>query len=248
MTEVQGLLESAATKHRTGDVEGAIRACGRVLDLDPRNADAHCRVAMCAEELGDIEVAELHFRHACAPLAAAAVDRFGALDILVCNAGSGASVAPGEETPEEWKRMLKLNLMGATNMVAAARDALARANGAVVCVSSITGLEVLGAPIAYSAAKAALNAFVRGIARPLAQEGVRINAVAPDNILFPGSAWAHRLERDGAGVRSTLAREVAMGRLGQAEEIADVVAFLASPRASFMTGSIVVVDGGQTRS
>jgi 3-oxoacyl-[acyl-carrier protein] reductase len=102
--------------------------------------------------------------------------------------------------------------------------------------------------VTYSAAKAALNATVRGLARPLALEGIRVNAVAPGNILFEGGTWARRIAEDRSAVDEMLAREVSLRRMGKPEEIADVVAFLASPRAAFVTGTVVVADGGQLRS
>jgi 3-oxoacyl-[acyl-carrier protein] reductase len=175
------------------------------------------------------------------------VGRWGRLDILVCAVGSGASVPPGEETEAEWRRVLAVNLDSATNLVAAARPHLPR-GGAIVCVSSICGQEALGAPLAYSAAKAALNSYVRGMARPLARAGIRINAVAPGNILVPGGRWAERLAADPQAIEAMLTREVAQARLGQPREIADIAAFLASPRAGFVTGAVWVADGGQVRS
>jgi 3-oxoacyl-[acyl-carrier protein] reductase len=170
------------------------------------------------------------------------------LDVLVCSVGSGASVRPGEESPEEWQRVFQLNFFATTNMVEAAREALFRSRGVVVCLSSICGLAALGAPVTYSAAKAALNAYVRGLARPLAERGVRINALAPGNIVFPGSVWEKKQAEDPARVSDMLAREVALHRLGRPEEIADFAVFLASPRSSFATGGVFVVDGGQLRS
>jgi len=175
-------------------------------------------------------------------------NRFSRLDILVCNVGSGASVSPGHETLKEWRRVLDLNLASATNMIEASWKLLAKQGGSIVCISSICGQEVLGAPLTYSAAKAALNSYVRGVARPLALDNIRINAVAPGNLLYEGSVWERKLAEDSSAVQIMLDREVALRRLGKPEEIADFVAFLVSPRSAFSTGAVFVVDGGQVRS
>jgi NAD(P)-dependent dehydrogenase (short-subunit alcohol dehydrogenase family) len=173
----------------------------------------------------------------------------GKLDVLVCNVGSGRSVAPGMETAEEWQRVFATNLWSTTNAVEAARTALAASHGVVVCISSICGLEVVaGAPVTYSAAKAALHAYVRGIARPLGAQGVRINAIAPGNIAFDGSVWQKRMAEDAFGVQQILERDVALSRLGTAEEVASLAVYLASPRSEFATGGIWRLDGGQTRA
>ncbi|HQS39497.1 MULTISPECIES: SDR family oxidoreductase [unclassified Polaromonas] len=178
-----------------------------------------------------------------------AVGLLGQLDILVCNVGSGRSVAPGTETPEEWQRVFAINLWSAIHMVEAARGALATSRGAVVCISSICGLEVVpGAPVTYSVAKAALHAYVRGIARPLGAQGVRINAIAPGNILFDGSVWQKKLAADAAGVQAMLETNVPLQRLGTPREIGELAAYLASPRSGFATGSIWTLDGGQVRA
>lgn len=134
-------------------------------------------------------------------------------------------------------------------MVEAAREALVASRGTIICISSICGLEVIpGAPITYSAAKAALHAFVRGVARPLGKQGVRINAIAPGNVLFEESVWSRKIAEDRAGVEEVISREVSLGRFGSPQEIADLVAFAASPLSAFATGQIWTLDGGQSRA
>lgn len=182
-------------------------------------------------------------------IVAEVIRTFGQLDILVCNVGSGRSVSPGSETTDEWQRVFALNLWSTTNSVEAARDALAVSKGVIVCVSSICGLEVIpGAPVTYSAAKAALHAYVRGIARPLGKLGVRINAVAPGNILFEGSVWSRKLAEDAGAVQAMLEKEVSLGCLGSPIDVANLVAYLASPRSGFATGGVWTLDGGQIHS
>jgi 3-oxoacyl-[acyl-carrier protein] reductase len=192
---------------------------------------------------------DLRDEAACQKLAADVDQRFGGLDLLVTNAGSGASVPPGQETPDEWRRVLDLNLLSAMNLIGAMRPLMSRRGaGSIVCISSICGREALGAPVAYSAAKAALDAAVLGLSRPFAADGVRINGVAPGNIMVPGGAWDARRLADPAGVEAMLDREVPLRRFGAPDDIADAAAFLLSARAAFITGSVLVVDGGQTRT
>jgi len=174
---------------------------------------------------------------------------FGKLDILICNVGSGQSVSPGNETADEWQRVFALNLWSATNTIEAAREALTASKGTIVCISSICGLEVIpGAPVTYSAAKAALHAYVRGIARPLGIQGVRINAIAPGNILFDGSVWARKLTEDAPSVQAMLEKDIALGCLGTPTDVANLVAYLASPRSGFASGCVWTLDGGQVHS
>jgi len=243
-------LVSGASRGIGFAIARALAAEGAKVALAARGLDG---LKAAASEIGgdvSVHVADVTDPAAAATLTHDVEKRWGRVDILVCNAGSGASVPPGRETAAEWHRVLDLNLFAATNMIEAARPVMGRGNGdrAIVCVSSICGMAALGAPVTYSAAKAALNATVRGLARPLALEGIRVNAVAPGNILFEGGTWARRIAENRSAVDEMLAREVSLRRMGKPEEIADVVAFLASPRAAFVTGTVVVADGGQLRS
>lgn len=226
---------------RTLAAEGAtVNLNGRDEHRLAAAAAAIPRATACA---GDVRVPE-----ACQEVVRNVIARHGRIDILVCNVGSGASVPPGQETPQEWRRVLDLNLHTTTQMVWAATDALTLSQGCVVCISSICGIEALGCPVAYASAKAALESYVRNVSRPLGHRGVRINSVAPGNILFPGSVWERKLGENRAAVESMLEQEVPLGRLGRPEDVANLVAYLASPAAAFITGTTCVVDGGQTRS
>lgn len=242
-------------------VTGASRGIG--LAIAERLSLEGCTVALLARNRAGLDElatrlsgpTSVHLADMTDPLAAiAAIDeiarQWGRLDVLVTNIGSGASVPPGAEKAVEWRRVLDLNLFTATNALESATPLMRAGTGdrSVVCISSICGLEALGAPVTYSAAKAALNATVRGLARPLARDGIRINALAPGNILTTDGTWARKRREDAGAVDAMLEREVALRRLGVPEEIADICAFLASPRAAFITGTTIVADGGQVRS
>jgi 3-oxoacyl-[acyl-carrier protein] reductase len=121
-------------------------------------------------------------------------------------------------------------------------------NPAVVFIGSIAGIEALGAPIAYGAAKAALTHAMKSAARLLAPNGIRVNMVAPGNIFSPGGTWDKKLGENKRAVEAMLASQVPMRRLGGIEEVVAPVLFLASSKSSFVTGTCLVVDGGQTRS
>jgi NAD(P)-dependent dehydrogenase (short-subunit alcohol dehydrogenase family) len=246
---------SGKTALVTGSSRGIGRAIAEVLieegcrvAVNARNID---RLNACGKEIGAdaVIVGDVTNAGEARRVVDETVRVLGGLDILICNVGSGNSVSPGDETHEEWQRVFSLNLWSTTNTVEASREALAASQGVIVCVSSICGLEVVpGAPITYSAAKAALHTYVRGIARPLGKQGVRINAVAPGNILFNDSVWSRKLVEDSGAVKKMLQRDVSMARLGTPQDVAELVSYLASPRAGFASGGVWELDGGQVHS
>ena len=179
--------------------------------------------------------------------------RFGTPHVLVANVGGGY-LTPGWDVDDDaLQAALDHNLTGTVRLVregarrmqAGAETATASPN--IVVISSIAGVDVMGAPFAYGIAKAGLNHFVGEMARLLGP-ALRINAVAPGNIVFEGGGWARRHEANPEGLDRWLRREVALKRFGTVREIADVVAFLASPRAAFVTGATWIADGGQVRA
>lgn len=175
-----------------------------------------------------------------------AVKVLGSLDILICNVGSGASVKPGQENLTEWHKSFKVNFFSTTCMVEAATNHLEKSSGVVICISSICGCEVINnAPITYSVSKAALNAYIKGVSRPLGSKGIRICGIAPGNILFDSSVWQRKLEEEPQEVSNMLKENVALSVLGNPEQIASLSVFLASSISNFTTGSVWVVDGGQ---
>lgn len=246
-------------KGKTALVTGSSRGIGNAIatllhkegcnvTINGRNGNSLKNASSSFKERIHACVADVTKLEDCKTLIKETVKQWGSIDILVCNVGSGTSVKPGEENFEEWKRVFTNNFYSAVNLIDVAKDELSKTGGSVVCISSITGIEVLGAPITYSVAKAALNAYVKNMSKPLAKLGIRINAVAPGNVIFEGSVWEKKLSENPLDVENMLKDEVALQRLGTPEEIANFVVFLCSQKSSFATGALFVIDGGQTRS
>jgi len=180
---------------------------------------------------------------------AACEAEFGPLNGAVANVGLSPSPLGLDVSDEDWDAGLDQNLNSAFRLARAAIPRIsANGGGSFLFISSIAGLGALGTPLVYGATKAAVNHLSTSIARFTADTNVRVNTIAPGNIIFPGSTW----EKQSTGPRADawwrwIRREVPMKRFGTPQEIGDTAAFLMSERASFINGAVLAVDGGQTR-
>lgn len=167
-------------------------------------------------------------------------DRWGRLDALVTCAGTFDPISLEALSPDRWVRMLAVHLTGTYLTVRAALPWLTRSpQGAIVTVGSTAALTGGTSGAHYAAAKGGVLAFTRAVAAELAPQGVRVNAVVPGKVRTAMVEPALAAQGEEA-----LARTVPLGRLGTPEEVAEAIAFLASPAASFITGAVLVVSGG----
>ena len=177
----------------------------------------------------------------------AAVTRFGGLDVLVNNVGLAKGGDLETTTDDDWHEALDQTLFSA---IRASRLAVPhmrrRGGGAILIVSSIFGREA-GGRMTYNAVKAAEISLTKSLALQLARDAIRVVSVAPGSILFPGGSWWKRQQADPEGIADFVRRELPFGRFGRPEEVGAAIAFLVSPRASWISGTTVVVDGCQSR-
>jgi 3-oxoacyl-[acyl-carrier protein] reductase len=219
-----------------------------------------CRVAICARDekrldeaartLGhDIfaQVADVAKAGQVEAFVKAAGDRFGGLDILVHNAGGGGGA--GLEAPDaEFVQSLEVNALAGLRAARAAVPFMRRqGRGRIIFVASVYGRES-GGRTGYNMAKAAEISLAKALSRELAKDKILVNSVAPGSLMFPGSTWERRQQADPQGIAAFVKSDIPLGRFGQPEEVAAVVTFLASDRASLVTGACWTVDGGQSRS
>jgi 3-oxoacyl-[acyl-carrier protein] reductase len=226
---------------------GCVTICARRQGpLDEAAAGLRRRAA--ADDRVAAVVADVATADGVERVVAETVSRFGGLDILVNNVGAARGAGIVDTTDAEWQSAFDQTLFPA---VRASRLAIPhlrrRGGGAIVMIASIWGRES-GGRMTYNAVKAAEISLAKAMAQQLAGDNIRVNSVAPGSILFPGGSWDRRVRDDPAGMAEFVRRELPFGRFGRPEEVGAVVAFLVSPRASWISGASVPVDGCQSRS
>lgn len=176
--------------------------------------------------------------------------RLGGLDILVGNAGGNSRGRFEETTDDAWAEIMDLNVYSHLRTARAAIPVMkASGGGSMVFIASIFGREAGGAGLSiYNTTKSALISAAKIMAVELGEDNIRVNTVAPGSIRFPGGSWDKRVKADPEAMKQFVAANIPMGRFGRAEEVADVVTFLSSTRASWVSGACLPVDGVQSHS
>jgi meso-butanediol dehydrogenase/(S,S)-butanediol dehydrogenase/diacetyl reductase len=230
----------------TGAAQGIGRAiCERLLD---EGAAGIVTFDLQEHDLGDRRcvplVADVSEPASAARAVATCLERFGRLDLMAAHAGIAEPRPLLETTDEHWRRHMAVNVDGVFYCVREAARAMVQANrgGAIVCTASINAWHVEETMAAYNVSKASVAALTRSAAIDLGRHGIRVNAVAPGVVDTAISALVvHNPQLAPAYLRT-----IPLGRFGQPGDIADAVLFLASDEAAYITGQMLVIDGGQT--
>jgi 3-oxoacyl-[acyl-carrier protein] reductase len=237
----------------TGGTRGIGRAVANLL------AEEGCDIGICARTAAQVEEAISAFKGKGVKAFGSAVDvadgaqlthfvkstaeALGGLDIFISN----ASALGGGNDEASWKRGIEIDILGTMRGCEAAIPFLEKSGaGAIVVVGSTAAVEVTGPRRAYSSMKAAILPYIKALARNLASKNVRANVVSPGSVFFKGGVWDTMQQKNPERYRQALERHPT-GRMATPEEVANGVVFLASPRASFLSGNNLVCDGAMTQ-
>ena len=237
----------------TGGTKGIGRAIAQTLAAEGAN------IALCARNAGDVKATVAEFGRYGVKVSGRAVDvgdglalkawvgdvaaEFGGVDIVVANV---SALAIGNDEAS-WQKEFEVDMMGTVRLVDAAMPSLLKSKAAaIVAISSVSGREIDFAAGPYGAMKAAMIHYVHGLACQLAGKGIRANCVSPGNTYFEGGVW-NQIEHSNPDLFKASMALNPTGRMGTPQEMANAAAFLASPAASFITGTNLVVDGALTK-
>ena len=169
------------------------------------------------------------------------------IDVLISNVGNGSVTEDPVFSKKEWDNSWNTNFSSALNSIRVFSKFISKKNGSITFISSIAGLEFIGAPNSYSTAKSALISFSKTLSNKLAPN-VRVNVVAPGNIWIKNGVWDKKEKNNPEMVSKMIREKVPLNRFGLPNEVSDFVLFISSEKASFITGTCLVIDGGQTIS
>lgn len=175
----------------------------------------------------------------------AIIKKWAKINIAVANIGDGRSEQSVVPSNTSFKKAFETNFETAVNLTRTTQEELRKTRGNLLFISSIAGLEMIGAPTDYSIAKSALIMLSKQLSHKLAPE-IRVNCIAPGNIFFAGGRWEELMKSNGESVAAMIKDSVPLQRFGTPEEVASAAVFLCSPQAAFITGACLTIDGGQT--
>ena len=168
------------------------------------------------------------------------------LDILICNLGGGQYTPSISFSKNKWLEIYNLNFFSTVLTIQKFLELLENSkNPSITCISSICGNASIGCPIPYSTAKAALNHYVKNLSKLIAYKNIRINSISPGNILFKGSTWEKKINENSNGVSDFIKKNVPLNKIGETSDISEMVLYLSSDSSKFITGSNIIIDGGQ---